>query len=331
MNSLFERHEVLGEGTYGVVFRATMKSTQQMVALKQMRRMGRRGGIPAAAREVAFLQSLQDHPNIVRLIDVIHNQSQLWLSFELCDSDLRAAINTLPARNLARQLFRAIAHCHVNRVIHRDIKPQNILLKGTILKLADFGLARALSLPNQQNTNQVVTLWYRAPELLLGDINYTPAVDIWAAGCVVAEMLAGKPLFPGTSELDTLFKIFRLFGTPVHPGCPRANNQKATVAWWNGVINLPHWNNLFPHWPGRKVDQALIGILPKDTPLEAIDLLSKLLVLDPNKRLTAAEALDHPWLKEDEKEDKNLSENIVSTEKLFSSHQIVASDKKFER
>lgn len=300
---LFERHEVLGEGTYGVVYRATMKTTNEEVALKQMRRTGgRRGGVPAAAREVVFLQSLQDHPNIIRLIDVLHVNSQLWLSFELCDLDLRAAMLqrlVLPTRALARQLFKALAHCHVNRVIHRDIKPQNILLKGNVLKLADFGLARAQSLPHQHNTNQVVTLWYRAPELLLGDTNYTAAVDIWAAGCVIAEMLSGKPLFPGSSELDTLFKIFRLLGTPVHPGCPRAlvleNN---TINQWTGVVNLPHWNNLFPHWPGKKVDEALRSILPRDVPMEAIDLLAGLLVLDPSKRLSAVKALQHPWLLE---------------------------------
>ncbi|VFQ84684.1 unnamed protein product [Cuscuta campestris] len=180
------------------------------------------------------------------------------------------------------QILRGIAYCHSHRVLHRDLKPQNLLIdqRTNSLKLADFGLARAFGIPVRTFTHEVVTLWYRAPEILLGSQHYSTPVDVWSVGCIFAEMVNQKPLFPGDSEIDELFKIFRVMGTPYEDT-------------WPGVASLPDYKSSFPKWPPKD----LATIVPN---LDAcgIDLLRKMLNLDPSKRITARNALEHGYFKD---------------------------------
>lgn len=203
--------ERVGEGTYGVVYKAQDKKTGELLALKKIRLEAADEGIPSTAiREISLLKQLQ-HPNIVRLYDVVHTEKKLTLVFEFLDQDLKKFLdacgeNGLEAytiKSFLYQLLQGIAYCHQHRVLHRDLKPQNLLInmEGE-LKLADFGLARAFGIPVRNYTHEVVTLWYRAPDVLMGSRKYSTQVDIWSVGCIFAEMVNGRPLFPGASEAD---------------------------------------------------------------------------------------------------------------------------------
>ena len=248
-------------------------------------------GVPSTAiREISLLKEL-DHPNVVQLLDVIHADQKLYLVFEYLDMDLKKHMDDFESNNehpglpeklsksYLRQLLDGIAYCHDNRVLHRDLKPQNLLIdnKGCI-KLADFGLARAFSLPMRAYTHEVITLWYRAPEILLGGKTYDMAVDVWGLGCIFAEMLTKHPLFPGDSEIDQLFRIFRTLGTP-------------DELIWPGVTKLPDFKSQFPRWEPQSLDL----ILPRTLSDQGKDLFKRLLIYDPAKRLTAKGALDHPY------------------------------------
>nr|AIW39761.1 putative cell division control protein 2-like protein 2 [Saccharum spontaneum] len=248
-----DQTEKIGEGTYGVVYKGTNRHTNETIALKKIRLEQEDEGVPSTAiREISLLKEMQ-HRNIVRLQD-----SYLY------------------------QILRGIAYCHSHRVLHRDLKPQNLLLdrRNNILKLADFGLARAFGIPVRTFTHEVVTLWYRAPEILLGARHYSTPVDVWSVGCIFAEMVNQKPLFPGDSEIDELFKIFRILGTP-------------TEETWPGVASLPDYKSTFPKWPS--VDLATV--VPTLEPA-GIDLLSKMLRLDPSKRINARAALEHEYFRD---------------------------------
>uniref|UniRef100_A0A8H7TS36 Cyclin-dependent kinase 1 n=1 Tax=Bionectria ochroleuca TaxID=29856 RepID=A0A8H7TS36_BIOOC len=179
------------------------------------------------------------------------------------------------------QLCQGIKYCHSHRVLHRDLKPQNLLIdKEGNLKLADFGLARAFGVPLRTYTHEVVTLWYRAPEILLGGRQYSTGVDMWSIGCIFAEMCTRKPLFPGDSEIDEIFKIFRILGTP-------------TEDVWPGVTSYPDFKSSFPKWE-RDFDKPLCHSLDD----AGLHMLEAMLVYDPAGRMSAKQACNHPYFEE---------------------------------
>ena len=235
--------------------------------------------------------------------------SKLFLAFEYMDQDLKrymdnvrgGVMDPLLVKSYVYQMIRGVDFCHSHRILHRDMKPQNLLIdRFGALKLADFGLARAFGIPLRGYTHEVVTLWYRAPEILLGQQQYSTPVDVWSIGTIFAEMLTKIPLFPGDSEIDELYRIFRVLGTP----------DEQT---WPGVSHLPDWKSSFPVWHS----QPLVSIF-RSAPPDAIDLLSvccccfsfsffffsfshftkhtqKMLVYEPSKRISCKAALNHHY------------------------------------
>jgi len=286
--SQYDMMEVLGEGTYGKVRKARCRQSGEFRALKQMKLSNREEGVPSTAiREIAILKELS-HENIVRLIDVFCKPGELVLVFEVCDNDLKKHMKALGGRlapaqvkDFARQLLKGMEFCHASRIIHRDLKPQNLLIDSKLkLKIADFGLARAFTLPVPQYTHEVVTVWYRPLEILLGSKLYSIPVDIWGVGCILAEMATGSPLFAGDSEIDTAFKIFQKLGTP-------------TEAMWPGLSELPDFKATFPKWQPKgwaniRNTQAQLGAT-------GIDLLDQLMRYSPSARISARSALVHAY------------------------------------
>tara|TARA_B110000305_G_C19391140_1_gene614946 strand:- start:607 stop:1209 length:603 start_codon:yes stop_codon:yes gene_type:complete len=181
-------------------------------------------GIPSTAiREMSLLREL-NHPGIVNLIDIVHGENKLYLVFEYFNLDMKkyldrkgAAMDIDHVRSIMWQVLQGLLHCHQRRIMHRDLKPSNLLIdeSETQVKIADFGLARSFGLPLKSYTHEVVTLWYRAPEVLLGSKIYSTGVDIWSVGCILYELAHRKPLFYGESEIGQIFKIFKCLGTPV--------------------------------------------------------------------------------------------------------------------
>merc|ERR1712032_1537788 len=203
-------------GTYGVVYKA-QDSAGEIYALKTIRLEAEDEGIPSTAiREISLLKELT-HPNIVKLCDVIHSERKLTLVFEFLEQDLKKVLDKAEGgldppttQSFLYQLLRGIAFCHQLRVLHRDLKPQNLLINTAgSLKVADFGLARAYGIPVRSYTHEVVTLWYRAPDVLMGSRKYSTPVDLWSVGCIFAEMSNGGALFQGSTDADQLQKVFK--------------------------------------------------------------------------------------------------------------------------
>lgn len=199
--------EKIGEGTYGVVYKAKDRVTGEIIALKKIRLEAEDEGIPSTAiREISLLKELQ-HPNIVRLYDVVHTERKLTLVFEFLDQDLKKYLDVCDSgldppilKSFLFQFLTGVAYCHHHRVLHRDLKPPNLLInREGQLKLADFGLARAFGIPVRSYTHEVVTLWYRAPDVLMGSRKYSTPVDIWSVGCIFAEMANGRYVHTTTS------------------------------------------------------------------------------------------------------------------------------------
>lgn len=221
-------------------------------------------GVPSTAiREISLLKDLQHHA-IVQFFDVAISDvdKSIYMVFEYLDMDLKKLLDRhknafVPSliKSYMHQFLSAIAFCHMHRILHRDLKPQNLLvdyeghIKVRILhqhwshllikiihfQLADFGLARSFNFPMRAYTHEVVTLWYRAPEILLGTKYYSTGVDVWSLGCIFAEMILKRPMFSGDSEIDQLFKIFRILGTP-------------DECVWEGISHMPDYKSSFPKW-----------------------------------------------------------------------------------
>ncbi|XP_074482448.1 cyclin-dependent kinase 17 [Sebastes fasciatus] len=273
----------LGEGTYATVFKGRSKLTDNLVALKEIRLEHEEGAPCTAIREVSLLKDLK-HANIVTLHDIVHTEKSLTLVFEYLDKDLKQYMddcgNIMSMHNVKVFLFqilRGLSYCHKRKVLHRDLKPQNLLIneKGE-LKLADFGLARAKSVPTKTYSNEVVTLWYRPPDVLLGSSEYSTQIDMWGVGCIFYEMAAGRPLFPGSTVEDELHLIFRLLGTPTEDN-------------WPGITSIEEFKSY--NFPKYK-PQPLINHAPR-LDGEGIELLLAFLRFESKKRISAEEAMKH--------------------------------------
>ncbi|TMW65675.1 hypothetical protein Poli38472_008317 [Pythium oligandrum] len=306
----FEKLNRIGEGTYGTVYRARDRRSQRIVALKRVILHNESSdGFPITAlREIKLLKRLR-HPNCVQLLDVVvgRKRSSVFLVFEYCEHDLAVLLRSHSGRRhppfkesqlkrIMLSILQALDHLHRQNLLHRDIKLSNILYdRYGCVKLADFGLAREHTSDSQRPntadakdadaglTPKVVTLWYRAPELLLGTENYSSAVDMWACGCIFAELLLQEPLLPGSSEMDQLDKIFKLLGRP-------------TDHIWPGMSSLPHADKL-SFDATRYSFNHLAKLLP-DLSERGLDLLNRLLTYDPEERITAQEAMQHPYFRE---------------------------------
>lgn len=285
---------VVGSGTYGKVFKAIHVYTKSLVALKKIRMEGERDGFPVTAvREIKLLQSLK-HDNVVSLQEVMVEKNDCFMVFEYLSHDLTGLLNH-PSfkldhshkKHLARQLFEGLDHLHRRGVLHRDIKAANILISSTgQLKLADFGLARFFAKRRQLDyTNRVITIWYRPPELLLGETQYGPAVDIWSAACVMIEIFTKHAIFPGDGgEINQLDKLYNVLGTP-------------TRSEWPGLVDMAWFELLRP--TERKPNVFAEKYRERLTPA-AFELLQAMFLYDPAKRPTAGDVLEHPYFTTEE-------------------------------
>ncbi|XP_062247668.1 cyclin-dependent kinase 17-like isoform X6 [Platichthys flesus] len=277
----------LGEGTYATVFKGRSKLTDNLVALKEIRLEHEEGAPCTAIREVSLLKDLK-HANIVTLHDIIHTDKCLTLVFEYLEKDLKqymddcgSIMSVHNVKIFLFQLLRGLAYCHRRKVLHRDLKPQNLLIneKGE-LKLADFGLARAKSVPTKTYSNEVVTLWYRPPDVLLGSTEYSTPIDMWGVGCIFYEMITGRPLFPGSTVEDELHLIFRILGTP-------------TEETWPGITTSEEFKTYkFPQYR----PEPLVNHAPR-IDNDGHDLLSMLLQFEAKKRVSAEDALKHSYFR----------------------------------
>ncbi|KAI0166694.1 Pkinase-domain-containing protein [Hypoxylon sp. FL1284] len=280
---------VVGSGTYGKVFKGLHVYTKKLVALKKIRMEGERDGFPVTAvREIKLLQSLK-HTNIVNLQEVMVEKNDCYMVFEYLSHDLTGLLNhpsyaldPAQKKHLALQLFEGLDYLHKRGVLHRDIKAANILVSSDgVLKLADFGLARFYAKRHQVDyTNRVITIWYRSPELLLGETRYGAAVDIWSAACVLVEIFTRHAIFPGDGgEINQLEKIYAVLGTP----------NKAD---WPGLVDMP-WFELLR--PGYRRPNVFSDKYRERVPAAAFELLASMFQYDPVKRPSAAEVLEHPY------------------------------------
>nr|XP_015192734.1 PREDICTED: cyclin-dependent kinase 11A isoform X2 [Lepisosteus oculatus] len=280
------------EGTYGVVYRAKDKKTDEIVALKRLKMEKEKEGFPITSlREINTILKAQ-HPNIVTVREIVvgSNMDKIYIVMNYVEHDLKSLMETMKqpflpgeVKTLMIQLLRGVRHLHDNWILHRDLKTSNLLLshKG-ILKVGDFGLAREYGSPLKPYTPVVVTLWYRAPELLLGAKEYSTTIDMWSVGCIFGELLTQKPLFPGKSEIDQINKVFKDLGTP---------SEKI----WPGYNELPAVKKMsFTEYPYNNLRKRF-GALLSD---QGFDLMNKFLTYCPSKRITAEEALKHEYFRE---------------------------------
>nr|ACO51686.1 Serine/threonine-protein kinase PFTAIRE-1 [Aquarana catesbeiana] len=284
----YEKLEKLGEGSYATVYKGKSKVNGKLVALKVIRLQEEEGTPFTAIREASLLKGLK-HSNIVLLHDIIHTKETLTLVFEYVHTDLCQYMDKHPGglhpdnvKLFLFQLLRGLSYIHQGHILHRDLKPQNLLISDTgELKLADFGLARAKSVPSHTYSNEVVTLWYRPPDVLLGSTEYSTCLDMWGVGCIFVEMIQGVAAFPGMKDIqDQLERIFLILGTP--------NDET-----WPGVSSLPHFKTeRFTQYGPKNLRQAWNKLSYIN---HAEDIASKLLQCFPKNRLSAQAALNHDY------------------------------------
>ncbi|XP_032437734.1 mitogen-activated protein kinase 15 isoform X1 [Xiphophorus hellerii] len=296
---IFLKYEIrkrIGKGAYGIVWKAVDRHTGATVAVKKIFDAFRnRTDAQRTFREIMFLQEFGDHSNIIKLLNVIRaqNDKDIYLIFEYMDTDLHAVIRKgsllkdIHKRYVMYQLFRANKYLHSGNVIHRDEKPSNVLLDtDCVVKLCDFGLARSLNQIQEDSgnpalTEYVATRWYRAPEILLGSTRYTNGVDMWSLGCILGEMLLGKALFPGTSTINQVEKIMSAIPHPSPEDILAIKSEYGSSVIQRMLL---------------KPQVPLEDLLQPSVPPDALDLLKGLLVFNPDKRLTAEQALHHPYV-----------------------------------
>jgi cyclin-dependent kinase 2 len=292
--SQIEKIEKLGEGSYGKVYKIFDKLRNQIVAMKKIKMTNDEEGLPPTTlREITLLREIS-HPSIIHMFDLRYysKERKLYLMFEYMDMDLRKFLDRkshekreLDLAQIKRIFFSiidAIDYLHENNIMHRDLKPQNILINtaGDTIKIADFGLARHFNVPFRKYSKEIVTLWYRAPEIIMGHKGYGIGVDIWSLGCIFYELFYGRPLFQGDCQVQTLFLIFSRLGTP---------NENI----WPGVSEVPDYKTEFPKFKKTGFEDLMRGRFDH----LALDLLNHMLVLDPLKRLTCREIKQHPFFK----------------------------------
>ncbi len=312
-----DNYEYIGkidEGAYGIVYKAKDKLTGDIVAIKKVKLGKEKDGFPITSiREINILMNFHQE-NIMNIKEVVYGTTtdKIFCVMEYADFELKALLsdayyidsktntkqkrifNLSQIKNIFFQLLNGVDFIHTNWIIHRDLKTSNLLYtKKGILKIADFGLARKYGNPIKPYTPLVVTLWYRAPELLLNIDKYSTAIDMWSCGCILAELFLCEPLFQGRDEIDQLHKIFKIMGTPEEKN-------------WKGWLHLPNAKRI--NFGNTKYNEILREKFPKfsyedDFVLtdKGYDLLKKLLIYDPERRLSAEEALRHPWFNENPK------------------------------
>ncbi|VDN58113.1 unnamed protein product, partial [Dracunculus medinensis] len=288
INEIYRKIEKLGEGSYAVVYKSENKIDGRIVALKEIRLHNHEGLPFTAIREASLLRALR-HANIVTLHDIVHEQDSLIFVFEYMKTDLgkyleqyKNGLDPIQIKLFLFQLLRGLAYCHERKILHRDLKPQNLLLNDNgELKLADFGLARAKSVPSRTFSHEVVTLWYRPPDVLLGSTNYSTSLDLWGVGCILAEMCTGSALFPGTKDVvDQLDRIFSIRGLP--------DRTK-----WPEIISFPHFDlNLYPPYTEMQWKDVHPSL---DKLKNGLSLLNLFLQLNPSDRISANAAMMHPY------------------------------------
>ncbi|CAN1269446.1 Serine/threonine-protein kinase MHK [Linum perenne] len=275
--------EELGDGTCGSVFRAINTDTYEIVAVKKMKRKFYFWEECMNLREVKVLQRLS-HPNIIKLKEVVRENNELFFIFEYMEHNLyqimkerESPFTEKEIRSFMAQVLQGLSNMHKNGYFHRDLKPENLLVTKDVLKIADFGLARELS-SHPPYTEYVSTRWYRAPEVLLQSSIYTPAIDMWAVGAILAELFTLSPIFPGESEIDQLYKICCVLGSPDWSTFPEATNIPR-------LMNVSH----------SEITPANLADIIPNASSEALDLIVQLCSWDPLKRPTADQALQHPF------------------------------------